>query len=146
GLVAALLVVAVAVLGVSYAQVQEALRDKTQALEREQQSLYFQRIAMAAQQTEANNLGRAEELLDECVPSPGQSDLRGWEWHYLKRRRYEKPRELPHAKAVMCVAYSPDGRYLASGCVDGSVTVWDRRTEQRLPGSWEGGPEAHHAH
>src|SRR5262245_3158615 len=68
GFVAALLVGAVAVLGVSYAQVQEALRDKTQALEREQQSSYFQRIATAAQQLEANNLGRAEELLDDCPP------------------------------------------------------------------------------
>src|SRR5262249_14181345 len=56
-LVSALLIVAVAVLGVSYAQVQEALRDKTGALEREQQSLYFQRIATAAQQLKANNLG-----------------------------------------------------------------------------------------
>jgi WD40 repeat protein/serine/threonine protein kinase len=140
GFVSALLVMAVVVLGVSYAQVQEALRDKTQALEREQQSLYFQRIATAAQQLEANNLGRAEELLDEC-PSP----LRGWEWHYLKRRHYDKPRELPHAVAVMCVAYSPDGRYLASACVDGSVRVWDRRTGQQLP-SGPGGPEAHNAH
>jgi WD40 repeat protein/serine/threonine protein kinase len=140
GFVSALLVVAVAILGLSYAQVQEALREKTQALEREQQSLYFQRIATAAQQLEANNLGRAEELLDECPPQ-----LRGWEWHYLKRRRYEKPRDLPHAVAVLRVAYSPDGRYLASGCLDGSVTVWDRRTGQRLH-SWKRGPEAHHAH
>ena len=26
----------------------------------------------------------AERTLDRCVPSPGQPDLRGWEWHYLK--------------------------------------------------------------
>src|SRR5262249_37568226 len=88
----------------------------------------------------ADNVGRAEELLDECP-----SHLRGWEWHYLKRRRYEKPRDLPHAVAVMCVAYSPNGRYLASGCTDGSVTVWDRRTGARLH-SWKGAPDAHHAH
>jgi WD40 repeat protein len=63
-----------------------------------------------------------------------------------QRRRYEKPRDLlPHEVAVLRVAYSPDGRYLASGCLDGSVTVWDRRTGQRLP-SWKGGPEAQHAH
>src|SRR5262249_50290176 len=66
GFVSALLVMAVAVLGVSYAQVQEALREKTQALAREQQTSYFQRIATAAQQLEAKNLGRVEELLDEC--------------------------------------------------------------------------------
>jgi eukaryotic-like serine/threonine-protein kinase len=140
GFAAALLVMAVAVLGVSYAQVQEALRDKTQALDREQRSLYFQRIATAAQQLERQNLGRAEELLDQCPPP-----LRGWEWHYLKRRRYEKPRDLPHEVAVGRVAYSPDGRYLASVCRDGIVRVWERRSGQQLP-SWKGGPEAHQAH
>jgi WD40 repeat protein/serine/threonine protein kinase len=136
GLVLALATVALAALGVSYAQVQEALRDKTQALEREQRQLYFQLIATAAQQLEANHLGRAEELLNDCPPQ-----LRGWEWHHLKRRRHEQPRDLPHAKAVICVAYSPDGRYLATGCVHGAVTVWDRRTGQQLAR-----PEAHDAH
>ncbi|HMF13723.1 MAG TPA: serine/threonine-protein kinase, partial [Gemmataceae bacterium] len=140
GFAAALLVMAVAVLGVSYAHVQDALRDKTQALEREQRSLYFQRIATAAQQLERQNLGRAEELLDEC-PAP----LRGWEWRYLKRRRYEKPRDLSHTLSVSSVAYSPDGHFLASGCVDGVLTVWDRRTKQPFRG-WEGGPQSHHAH
>src|SRR5438105_10187951 len=37
----ALLVAAVAVLGVSYAQVQEALQDKTRSLERERETLYY---------------------------------------------------------------------------------------------------------
>src|SRR5262249_2023006 len=57
----------------------------------------------------------------------------------------EKPRDLSHKVAVSRVAYSPDGRYLASGCQDGDVTVWDRRTGQPLH-IWKGGPEAHHAH
>jgi eukaryotic-like serine/threonine-protein kinase len=117
----------------------QAKEEVKQALAREQRLLYFQYIATAAQQLEAGNLGRAEELLDECPPH-----LRGWEWHYLKRRRYEEPRDLPHPTAVIRVAYSPDRRYLASGCLDGSVTVWDRRTLQRLP--LERGPEAHNAH
>src|SRR5262249_48877597 len=109
-------------------------------LEREQLTSYFQRVDSAARELAADNLGRAEELLDECP-----SHLRGWEWHYLKRRRYEKPRALPPEKAVICVAYSPDGRYLASACLDGSGPVWDRRTGQRPP-SWKPGPDAHHAH
>ncbi len=140
GAVSAVLGIAVLALAVSYAQIKDALRHKTEALEREQQSLYFQRIATSAQQLEANNLGRAEELLDDCPPP-----LRGWEWHYLKRRRYEEPRDLPHAVAVLRVAYSPDGRYLASGCLDGTVTVWGRRTGQRLH-CWKRGPDAHTAH
>src|SRR5262249_11430525 len=103
----------------------QAKRGLEKALEREQRTSYYQRIASAARELETGNLGRTQEWLDACP-----EHLRGWEWHYLKRRRYEKPRELPHAVAVMCVAYSPDGRYLASGCLDGSVTVWERRTGQ----------------
>ena len=51
--------------------------------ERERRSAYFQRIALAEREWAANNLSRMEELLDECP-----ADLRGWEWHYLKRLRY----------------------------------------------------------
>src|SRR5262249_61629750 len=135
--VAALLLMAVAVLGVSYAHVQEALRDKTEALEREQQSLYFQLIATAAQQLDAQNLGRAEELLDECPPH-----LRGWEWHYLKRLRDVPPRPLSlggrwsKAGSASDLAFSPDGYFLAAaGGME--VKVWEPATGREvfsLPG------------
>src|SRR5262249_29378489 len=66
----ALLVVAVAVLGVSYAQVQKALQEKTGALEREQQTAYFHRIALAHSELTANtpDPARAEEFLESCPP------------------------------------------------------------------------------
>jgi hypothetical protein len=90
----ALLIIAVAVLGGSYAQVRDALQEKTRALEGEQEALqektqalehetealgrerqtsYYQRIALAERQLSAGNVGRAEELLNECPPP-----LRGW--------------------------------------------------------------------
>jgi WD40 repeat protein len=34
-------------------------------------------------------------------------------------------------KAVYCVAFSPDGRMLASGCVDGGVELWEVQTHRR---------------
>jgi hypothetical protein len=61
-----------------------ALQAEIRAKEELERSLYYQRIARAAQQLAARNVGRAEELLDECIPRNGQPDLRGWEWHYLK--------------------------------------------------------------
>src|SRR5262249_44783010 len=73
----------------------------------------------------ANSLGRVEQLLDACP-----ADLRGWEWHYLQRLRVGGVRPLRHAAAVLSVAFSPDGRWIASGCQDGVVKVWDSITGQ----------------
>ena len=53
----------------------------------------------------AGNVGRAEELLDECPP-----ELRGWEWNFLKRQRYGKAAPLRHPDTVLRVAFSPNGR------------------------------------
>jgi serine/threonine protein kinase len=71
----AMLVVGLAVLGVSYVQVQHALQEKTH-------TAYLQSIALAGREWSANNLGRMEQLLDACP-----AELRGWEWYYLKRLR-----------------------------------------------------------
>jgi eukaryotic-like serine/threonine-protein kinase len=134
GTAMAVLAVSVVALAVSNGRTGEALRREMRvkaelagALEREQRALYFQRIASASHERAKNHASRAEELLDQC---PEQ--LRGWEWHYLKRLAFAGPRELPHGGIVMRVTYSPDGRYIASGSVDGTAKVWDARTGKHL--------------
>src|SRR5262249_39042304 len=76
-----------------------ALKDKSEALhernrafgelqrnfQREQRKSYLQQIALAQRQWQASNVAQADRYLQQCVPGPGQPDLRGWEWNYLRR-------------------------------------------------------------
>jgi WD40 repeat protein/serine/threonine protein kinase len=89
--------------------------------------LYFQRIALADREWSANNLGRMEQLLDQCP-----RHLRGWEWHYLKGLRRPGLRPLRHEAAVLCAAFSPGGERIASGSQDGVIKLWDAGTGQEL--------------
>src|SRR5262249_4121264 len=95
---------------------------------------YYQSIALAERQLSTGNVGRAEELLNEC---PRQ--LRGWEWRFLKRQRYGNALVLQHSDTVLHVAFSPDGRQLASGCLEGMIHVWDARTGRMLQTLHKGG-------
>jgi hypothetical protein len=131
---AAVLVVGVATLAASNVRIsrekqqkEEALREKEAALERERRTSYFQLVALAVRELANHKVGQAEVLLDRCP-----EHLRGWEWHYLKRQRYGSLPPLQHAGAVWGVAFSPDGRYLASGTRE-TVHVWDLSTRKELP-------------
>jgi len=91
--VGSLAVTAVA-LGLSNTRIEGALGEKTQALDdlraekkkaddalaAEKQTAYARSVAVAHLAFLTNNLGQANEALDEQPP-----ELRHWEWHYLKR-------------------------------------------------------------
>jgi serine/threonine protein kinase len=83
----------------------QAKEDLQQTLERERQSSYFQRIALAEREWLANDLSRVDQLLDLCP-----IDLRGWEWYYLKRLRLEGIAPLRHDASVFSAVFSADGR------------------------------------
>jgi WD40 repeat protein/serine/threonine protein kinase len=130
--VALAVLLAVAALAVSTVLTGRANRDLRQALGRERDALhrarqnaYYQRIALAEREWAANNLQRYDQLLQECP-----EELRGWEWHYLRRLRYKNLPPLRHDAAVLCAVFSPDGRRIASSDQEGWVKVWDAQTGQ----------------
>ena len=111
--------------------------DLVKSIEREVRAKYLQNIQLADRELAADNVGRAAELLDDCPIS-----LRGWEWDYLKRRRYREPVTFGgHGDWVAGVAFSPDGTRAVSpsaiSLIIGDLKVWDTatgKTIRTLPG------------
>ncbi len=114
-------------------------------------TLYFSRIALAERKWLANDVARAEALLDLCRPEEGRPDLRGWEWHYLKRLCHaDLLPPMRHGHWVQDVAFSPDGKRIVSAAgfplgmggfhqpvgnprnVPGELAVWDATTGRQL--------------
>ncbi len=92
-----------------------------------------------------NNLSRAHELLEKHRPRPGETDLRGFEWHYLRRLfQSDLLTVKAHAGAVSAVAFTPDGKRLvtsglgrpwynvAGKSLPDGVKLWDAATGQPL--------------
>ena len=105
------------------------------AHEREESLKYFNHMVLAEREWFDSNVGRAQQLLNRCVPEPGSKDLRGWEWHYLKRLCQADVTTIygPPTQA-MGIAFSPDGRHLATtgydGAEDRAVKVWNVQTRK----------------
>ena len=128
------LLASVVVLAVAYTRIREkekesadayareqGVRKKLEAsLDREQESLYVERVSSAGRLYHLNQLPQACALLDQCPES-----LRGWEWRYLDaRRRQEAQRLEGHKGWVGGLKFLPDGR-LASADARGEVRVWN---------------------
>jgi WD40 repeat protein len=86
-------------------------------------ALYAVRLAAADRARAAGDRAGAERALENCAPA-----LRGWEWHYLRRRLHSAPGTpvlRSHQGGATGLAFSPRGTRLASGGLDQTVQVWD---------------------
>jgi len=88
---------------------------------------YAGEISFAAQALNRGNLGLARHALLALRPKLGEQDLRGFEWRYLSDQcKGDQLATLgAHDWIVTCAAFSPDGKYLATGSQDHTVKIWD---------------------
>ncbi len=96
-----------------------------EAKQAEEYEAYIAQIGLANAKINENAFDSAQQLLDASQP-----DLRNWEWGRLTHMCELDAASYKMGGPVDAVAYSPDGKSIASGDMKGKLTVRDVQTGQ----------------
>jgi len=122
--------------GVAKEQRQAAEAQKEEAVKQRgisEWNLYIAHMRQAERDWEQGQIGRLHEMLDSHFPQPGQPDLRGWEWYYYLALCHGEARTLFRSSLpARSVAWSPDGKRLATSGDDKKTRVWNASTGQEI--------------
>jgi hypothetical protein len=112
----------------------KAVNEKLEATQAElRNTLYAAHMNLARNAWETKNIARLRTFLEQHVPQPGETDLRGFEWHYFQRLLHPELLTIRgHNATIQHVAYSPDGKRLASAAQGDEVKIWDSQTGREL--------------
>ncbi|HKQ77743.1 MAG TPA: protein kinase, partial [Blastocatellia bacterium] len=97
----------------------------------QRRELYAVRLGQVAEHWATGNFPMYQEVLDNCVPTNGEEDLRGFEWRYLWRlgHREESTQGVPE---FLSGSYLVSDRPLLTWTGDNSVKMWNAKTGQEL--------------
>jgi WD40 repeat protein len=99
------------------------------------QNLYAADINVAQQVLEGEMPAEARDLLAAHVPKPGEEDLRTFEWRYLQSRLPDQSLHTFTGQSPVGfdVAFSPDGKLLATTDDKNNVVLWNVVTREKVP-------------
>jgi WD40 repeat protein len=87
---------------------------------------YDSQMRLAQQSLASDQIEFAQEIVEGLGPQIGRPDLRGFEWHYLRRLCHRDLSLLSTRESwTSAAAVAPDGQTLVTGHRDGVMVFWD---------------------